>query len=83
MNSSLTFSNSREMPQKLSRIIKFISVYLLVLLLNMLLTYIFYDILNMNKYIIPLAALVITMPINFLLNKFWVFSIKDKSATNE
>ena len=39
---------------------------------NILLAF-FVEILRISKYIAPLISLVITIPLNFLLNKFWSF----------
>ena len=39
---------------------------------NILLAF-FVEILHISKYIAPLISLVITIPLNFLVNKFWSF----------
>lgn len=38
--------------------------------------------LNMNKYVAPLLILLITIPLNFLINKFWAFRTK-KTGTKK
>ncbi len=43
------------------------------LVLNNILLAFFVEILHISKYIAPLISLVITIPLNFLLNKFWSF----------
>ena len=36
------------------------------------------DVLGINKYIAPLINLVISVPINYVMNKFWAYRQKDK-----
>ena len=49
------------------------------LILSNVLLVIFVEKCNMNKYIAPLLILVITIPLNFIINKFWAFRTnKDK-----
>ena len=43
------------------------------LVLHNILLVFFVEILHISKYIAPLISLVITIPLNFLLNKFWSF----------
>lgn len=43
------------------------------LVLNNILLYIGVDVLLINELIAPLLILIITIPLNFLLNKFWAF----------
>lgn len=44
--------------------------------LNNILLYIGVEYLHFSKYIVPIFTLVITVPINFLVNKFWSFRSK-------
>lgn len=53
--------------------VKFMAVYGGNLLFGVILIFIMYDCLHINKYIIPVISLCITVPVNFLLNKKWVF----------
>jgi len=39
----------------------------------------FIDILHISKYIAPFFGLVITVPLNFILNKKWAFSAKNNN----
>ena len=41
--------------------------------LNSILLFILVDMAGMSKYIAPLAVLIVSVPINFLLNKLWAF----------
>ena len=43
------------------------------LIIGNILLYIFVDIFEISVYIAPFFGLCITVPLNFLLNKFWVF----------
>lgn len=43
------------------------------LVLHNILLFVFVELLHINKYIAPLISLVITIPLNFIINKFWSF----------
>ena len=45
------------------------------LILSNILSWIWIDVLGISSYIAPLINLVVTIPINFLMNKFWAFRI--------
>jgi putative flippase GtrA len=53
------------------------------LLLQNLLLFVFIDIMHISKYVAPLLGLIVTVPLNFVLNKIWAFkserNIKEKS----
>lgn len=53
--------------------IKYIITYGLNMLLGIALLYLYVDILKLNKYIVPFISLPITIPMNYFINKFWVF----------
>ncbi len=46
------------------------------LILNNIISYILIDRLLISKYIAPIICLVISVPVNFILMKFWAFSEK-------
>lgn len=48
------------------------------ILLAAVLTWLWVDMLHINKYIAPLLNLIISVPVNFILNKIWAFSSKKK-----
>lgn len=48
------------------------------LILNNLLLIIWVDVLNIHEMIGPILNLFITIPINFILNKFWAFAKNDR-----
>ncbi len=43
------------------------------LVLSNILLYCIVDLLHVNVYLAPIINLIITVPLNFFLNKFWVF----------
>lgn len=43
------------------------------IILNMALSYLWIEVFGISKYIAPLINLVISVPLNFLINKFWAF----------
>ena len=51
------------------------------ILLTNLLSVLWIDVLGINKTIAPLINLVISVPLNFLINKFWAFRTKRKENT--
>ena len=49
-------------------------------ILGSFLLYVFVDWLGISKIIAPLVLLIITIPLNFLMNKFWTFKSREKST---
>jgi putative flippase GtrA len=43
------------------------------LFLNTILLYLWVDVLNISEFVAPLINLIISVPLNFLINKFWAF----------
>lgn len=41
------------------------------------------DIIHISKYIAPIITLVVSVPINFAMNKFWAYRQKDKKKEEE
>ena len=48
------------------------------LLLACIMSWLWVDVLNVSKLIAPLLNLVISVPVNFILNKLWAFKSSDK-----
>jgi putative flippase GtrA len=75
-NNKYTFKKVENKQEKYiyMRFIKMFGAYIFtgVIISNMLLLF-FVDILSISKYISPLLGLGITVPSNFLINKYWVF----------
>lgn len=49
------------------------------ILLNNLLSYLWIDVLSVSKYIAPLINLIINVPINYMINKWWAFKSNTSS----
>ena len=47
------------------------------IVLASVLLYVWVDILHISEYVAPLINLVITIPLNFVLNKLWAFKKKN------
>lgn len=52
---------------------KFLVVYGGNLILGIVLLYLYLEVWHLNKYIAPFISLPVTVPLNYLLNKLWVF----------
>lgn len=48
-------------------------VYSVSLILSIALAYFWVDLLGITKYISPILSMCITIPFNFVLNKYWVY----------
>lgn len=48
------------------------------IILTNILSYFWIDVVGISKYIAPLINLVISIPLNFIINKLWAFKTKDK-----
>lgn len=53
------------------------------LLLNNFLLYLLCDRAGVSKFIAPIPVMLITTPVNFALNKFWAFAVKNKNKEEE
>jgi len=58
-------------------IVKFFALYVTTYLLGAGLLYVWLDVLHISKFIAPMISLLITIPTNFLVSKFWVFKSKN------
>lgn len=74
-NNKYVFKKKANVDHKIinSLVKTYISYAFTGLVLQNILLYIFIDLLKISKYIAPFFGLVITIPLNFLLNKFWTF----------
>jgi putative flippase GtrA len=73
-NNKHVFKQNRENRKALNSAFRMVVSYSFSgLLVGSALLYIFVDILGFSKYIAPFFGLCITVPLNFILNKFWVF----------
>jgi putative flippase GtrA len=70
--------NNRNAPVSFIRMV--IAYCFTGLLLQNLFLYIFIDVLSYSKYLAPFFGMVITVPLNFVMNKFWVFRSPEKKG---
>lgn len=68
-NSKVVFKKEDE---KVKTIVKTFVAYSTNLIIGSALLYLFVDILSISEFVAPLLNLLITIPLNFILNKFWV-----------
>lgn len=52
------------------------------IILTNILSWLWVDVLGVSKYISPLINIVICMPVNFLINKYWAFRGEGKSGAS-
>lgn len=53
------------------------------IVLTNILSYIWIDLLGISKYIAPLINLIISIPLNFIINKLWAFKTKTTKTEND
>jgi putative flippase GtrA len=51
------------------------------LVLANILLYVFVDVLGIHKSVAPFISLLITVPLNFILNKYWAFRKEKKEKS--
>jgi putative flippase GtrA len=73
-NNRFVFKNSTESFFK--KIIKVYASYTFTFLLSTVLLYVWVDLLHVSDKIGPIINIVITTPINFIMNKIWAFRKK-------
>lgn len=69
-NSKFVFKRKKNIA---TTIFKTFVVYGFTLLISTILLYLMVDLINISDKIAPLINLILTTPINFLLNKFWAY----------
>ncbi|MDR3541819.1 MAG: GtrA family protein [Desulfosporosinus sp.] len=70
-NNKYVFQKSEQGHSK--TILKTFMAYGLTFVLGTILLFLMVEILGIAKYLAPIINLVITIPLNFLINKFWAF----------
>lgn len=71
-NDRFVFQKSKEVAA-LRKIIKIYASYTTTFLLSLVLLYIWVDYMHVSDKIAPIINIIITTPINFVLNKIWTF----------
>jgi len=64
-------------------VIKIYGAYGVTFLLSTGLLFVMVDIIGVSEFIAPIINLCITVPLNFALNKFWVFKKKPLSVSSK
>lgn len=84
-NNSYVFKKEEEQERSLfaSFVKLFMSYAGTGLLLHNALLWLFTDICHISEYVAPIINLFITIPLNFVLNKFWAFRAKKKEQKQE
>lgn len=82
LNGKFTFNKAQKEQGFLKPLLKVYASYSITgIFLTAILLHIEENILGIPHYIATLINLVITVPVNFLLNKFWVYKDKNKEET--
>lgn len=78
-NNKYVFTEDGETRSPWKTLIKtFISYGATGLVLNSLLLIFWIDVVHLSSYIAPIINLIITIPLNFIINKFWAFKSGEK-----
>ena len=57
----------------------YVSYSLTGIVLANVLSYVWVDVLGISKYVAPLINLVVSIPLNFIINKFWAFKTQSEA----
>ena len=81
-NNKLVFNKDSEKRSLLKSLLKtYLSYASTGIVLANILLYVFVDLMGISKAIAPFIGLLITVPLNFVLNKYWAFR-KEKKKTD-
>lgn len=72
LNKFWVFSTQSEKKAH-KQMIRYFILYAWNFLLGIILLYVYVEIFKLNKYIVPFLSYPLTIPMNYLINKFWVF----------
>lgn len=74
-NNKITFKTKKNEKRNMGRALlrTYLSCSLTGVIVQNILLYIFTEVFEISKIIAPLFCIVFTVPMNFLLNKFWAF----------
>lgn len=82
LNKYWVFSNQSEKKSH-TQTLRYFVLYGFNFVLGIVLMYLYVDVLHINKYIVPFISIPITIPLNYCLNRFWVFrNKKSKNVEN-
>ncbi len=82
-NNRFVFKKEEETERSIGKALvkTYISYAFTSLILSELLLMVWVEILGINDYVAPILSLIITVPLNFVIQKFWAF--KDKKNEKE
>ncbi len=82
-NNRFVFKKEEETERNIGKALvkTYISYAFTSLILSELLLMVWVEILGINDYVAPILSLIITVPLNFVIQKFWAF--KDKKNERE
>ena len=81
-NNKLVFNEGAEKRNILKSLLKtYLSYAATGLVLANILLYVFVDVLGIHKSVAPFISLLITVPLNFILNKYWAFRKEKKEKS--
>lgn len=69
----------KQKDMRVDALIKFYSTYIGSWILGAILLWLEVEILNISKWLVPFINILITTPINYVLNKHWTFKSKENS----
>lgn len=72
-NNKYVFKSKGDKKSSMKKLIKTFASYGSTFILSTVLLVVMVDYLNISEIIAPVINLIITIPLNFLLNKFWAF----------
>lgn len=77
-NRKYVFADDKnKVPWYAALIKSFIAYSFTGIILNSILSYLWVEILGIPKIIAPIVSLIINVPVNFIMNKFWAFAKSD------
>ena len=74
-NNKYVFKKGEGQTRRLGRALlkTYVAYALTGIVLANVLSYVWIDVLGISKYVAPLINLIISIPLNFIINKFWAF----------
>ena len=77
LNSRFVFKIKEQNKSPKESLIKTYATYTLSLCISTGLLYLLVDIMEISEKIAPIISLMVTVPLNFVINKFWVYKTKN------
>lgn len=77
INGKFVFYHKEEEKRTGLKLLKTYVVYLISLIISTVLLFWGVHIMKFSEKLVPLASLIITVPLSFLLNKYWIYKNKE------